>query len=104
MPVRSRGRRITVIGLHREKSGGTGRAVVILHGLFGSLANWRSVARALSDRFTVYSVDLRNHGRSPWDPVHTYSAMTCDVAGVLDDAGHFEGARDRVIRWAARSR
>jgi pimeloyl-ACP methyl ester carboxylesterase len=61
--------------------------VVLLHGLFGSLANWRSVARSLSERYTVYSVDLRNHGRSPWDPVHTYSALTCDVAAVLDDEG-----------------
>jgi pimeloyl-ACP methyl ester carboxylesterase len=75
-----------VIELHREVRG-DGPPVVILHGLFGSLANWRSVARSLSDRFTVYSVDLRNHGRSPWDPVHTYSAMTCDLAGLLDEEG-----------------
>jgi esterase len=75
-----------MIELHREIRG-SGPTLVILHGLFGSLANWRSVAKALADRFTVCSVDLRNHGRSPHDPVHTYSAMTCDLAGLLEDLG-----------------
>ena len=28
---------------------GRGRPLVLLHGLFGSAANWRSIARALAD-------------------------------------------------------
>jgi pimeloyl-ACP methyl ester carboxylesterase len=30
--------------------------LVILHGLFGSAANWRSIVRKLSDTFHVYSL------------------------------------------------
>lgn len=36
-----------------------------MHGLFGSLENLGGIARLLQDQFTVYSVDLPNHGRSP---------------------------------------
>ena len=39
--------------------------LLILHGLFGSGTNWRSIARALGTSRTVYLPDLRNHGDSP---------------------------------------
>lgn len=39
--------------------------MVLIHGLFGSLENLGAIARLLADRFTVYSLDLPNHGRSP---------------------------------------
>ena len=45
---------------------GEGPAVVLLHGLFGSGSNLGSLARSLQDRYSVYSVDLPNHGRSDW--------------------------------------
>ncbi len=38
--------------------------VVLLHGVMGSAANWRRVARDLSDQFTVFAYDSRGHGRS----------------------------------------
>ncbi len=38
---------------------------MLIHGLFGSLENLGAIARLLSEHFTVYSVDLLNHGRSP---------------------------------------
>ena len=34
--------------------------LIILHGLFGSLTNWNTVANRLADRFTVYALDQRN--------------------------------------------
>ena len=43
---------------------GDGAPLLILHGLFGSGTNWRSIARQLSAGHRVYSVDLRNHGAS----------------------------------------
>lgn len=58
---------------------GKGRPIIILHGLYGSSDNWHSIARALSESFTVYTVDLRNHGNSPHDAVHTYQALADDV-------------------------
>ncbi|TFG88434.1 MAG: alpha/beta fold hydrolase, partial [Candidatus Atribacteria bacterium] len=44
---------------------GSGPPLIILHGLYGSSDNWVSVARSISDRFTVYLPDQRNHGQSP---------------------------------------
>ena len=45
---------------------GSGAPLVILHGLFGSATNWRSVARSLATDHEVHALDLRNHGASPW--------------------------------------
>jgi esterase len=66
------------------KEFGSGEPLVILHGLFGTLDNWQTIARQLADNFTVYIVDLPNHGRSP----HTkgefdYSEMSDAVAEFL---------------------
>lgn len=58
---------------------GHGRPLIILHGLYGSSDNWHSIARALSDSFSVYTVDLRNHGNSPHDAVHNYAVMADDI-------------------------
>lgn len=63
---------------------GEGPPIFILHGLFGSLDNWRTIAGRLAKDYTVYTVDLRNHGRSPHDPVHSYPAMAADVLELFD--------------------
>ncbi len=63
---------------------GNGKPIIILHGLYGSSDNWHSIARALSDSFTVYTVDLRNHGNSPHDAVHTYQALADDVVEFMN--------------------
>ena len=63
---------------------GEGQTLVILHGLFGSKRNWSSIARQLSDRFRVLTVDLRNHGESPWNDIHDYPSMAEDVATLLE--------------------
>lgn len=55
--------------------------MVILHGLFGSLDNWFSLAKAFSDRHHVYLVDQRNHGQSPHFDSHTYEEMAEDLFG-----------------------
>lgn len=47
------------------RQAGAGQPVVLLHGLFGSLENLGGIARLLTQDYTVYSVDLPNHGRSP---------------------------------------
>lgn len=48
-----------------HKIEGAGETVVILHGLFGMSDNWKTLARRLSDTYSVVLVDLPNHGRSP---------------------------------------
>lgn len=49
--------------------------MVLLHGLFGSGNNLGALARALQDSYTVFSVDLPNHGRSAWQELNSLRAM-----------------------------
>ena len=63
---------------------GTGAPIVILHGLFGSKRNWISIARQLATTHRVLSVDLRNHGESPWDSRHDYLALADDVGAFVE--------------------
>ena len=69
------------------ESVGLGPPLVVLHGLFGSGSNWRSIARALATTHTVYSVDLRNHGASPWADAMGYPEMADDVRGFVERQG-----------------
>ena len=63
---------------------GTGRPALILHGLFGSGVNWRSIARRLENRLECHLVDQRNHGRSPHARGMAYPALAADVLAYLD--------------------
>lgn len=63
---------------------GDGPPLVILHGLFGNKRNWGVISKALSSDYRVISVDLRNHGDSPWDPDMAYRTMAGDVAGLIE--------------------
>jgi len=62
---------------------GEGPALVILHGLFGSSRNWASIARRLGETHRVFTVDLRNHGASPWAETMDYAEMADDVRAFL---------------------
>ncbi|CAD5366324.1 AB hydrolase-1 domain-containing protein [Rubrivivax sp. A210] len=66
---------------------GEGPPLLVLHGLFGSGNNWRSVARALASTHRVYCVDLRNHGASPWADTMGYAEMADDVRALIADQG-----------------
>ncbi|MFN5236145.1 MAG: alpha/beta fold hydrolase, partial [Bacteroidota bacterium] len=54
---------------------GAGEPVIILHGLFGFSDNWQTIAKSLASQYLVITPDLRNHGRSPHLPSHTYEEM-----------------------------
>lgn len=43
---------------------GTGKTLILLHGLAASHANYCKVAPALSEKYRVYVVDMRGHGLS----------------------------------------
>ncbi|MAK33280.1 MAG: alpha/beta hydrolase [Acidiferrobacter sp.] len=62
---------------------GSGPPVVILHGLFGSATNWRRIAEGLSDQRQIFSVDLPNHGESPWTDDMSYPAQAALLADFL---------------------
>jgi len=68
--------------LHFEVCG-QGEPLVILHGLLGSSDNWQSVSSKLAPFFTVFTVDQRNHGRSPHSPDMNYSLMAADLENFL---------------------
>lgn len=62
---------------------GTGKDIVIIHGLFGRLENLNMVAKVLSENYRVTSVDVRNHGDSFHDSVMDYPTMAQDVINVM---------------------
>lgn len=66
------------------ESVGNGPPLLVLHGLFGSGSNWRSIARQLAATNSVHSVDLRNHGASPWADSMDYSEMADDVLQLME--------------------
>ena len=71
------------ITLAFERSG-SGPPMIILHGLFGSSTNWKSIAQCLTKSYTVDRVDLRNHGASPWHDTMNYLAMADDVKQFIE--------------------
>ncbi|KAH7074582.1 Alpha/Beta hydrolase protein [Paraphoma chrysanthemicola] len=98
--------------LHDNKGTAKGDPIVIVHGLFGSKKNNRSVSNALAralDR-PVYAIDTRNHGDSPHNKAHNYNAIADDVEAFLKkhslkDAtliGHSMGAKT-VMTMALRN-
>jgi len=62
---------------------GAGGPLVILHGLYGSKRNWASIAAEFARVRRVFSVDLRNHGESPWDGRHDYPSLAADVGDFM---------------------
>lgn len=61
--------------------------LLILHGLYGSAANFRGLAKIYAQNFNVYCLDLRNHGNSPHSNDMSYPAMAADVVEFMDDQG-----------------
>jgi pimeloyl-ACP methyl ester carboxylesterase len=89
---------------------GNGPYLIILHGLFGSSDNWVSIAKKLSDSYTVILPDQRNHGNSPHSDIHTYESMRDDLYELTETlsidkfflAGHSMGGKTAVafaLKW-----
>lgn len=66
---------------------GQGEPLIILHGLFGTLDNWQTLGRYLSEAYTVFLVDQRNHGRSPHLPHQDYPSMAEDLHRFMEQQG-----------------
>jgi esterase len=60
--------------LHVKVTGSGDKRLILLHGLFGSAKNLGQLARAFKEGYTVYSVDLPDHGRSTWLPAASVAA------------------------------
>jgi esterase len=61
------------------ESGSHRPPLIILHGLLGSLDNWQTIARKLSDKLQVFIIDQRNHGRSPHTSEFNYELLSNDL-------------------------
>lgn len=86
--------------------GGDGPAVLLLHGLGGTLDAWDEVAPLLTPAHRVLAMDLRGHGRSgdgPW----RWDAVLDDIEAVAAElgspavAGHSLGGM-LAVQWALR--
>lgn len=81
--------------------GPAGTPLLIAHGLFGSARNWGVIAKRLSEQRTVITVDMRNHGASPWYDSQTYTDMAADLAEVIteptDVLGHSMGGKTAMV-------
>lgn len=75
--------------LHHKIYGNGPEHLFVLHGLFGMLDNWHQIAQKLSEseRWTVITVDQRNHGYSPHSDEMNYDLMATDLKELADDLG-----------------
>ncbi len=65
--------------LNYKVFGDVGEDIIILHGLLGSLDNFQTIAKQLSDTYRVWLIDLRNHGRSAHSDEMNYEVMMEDI-------------------------
>lgn len=91
------------LALHRQFRQGSGKKVVLLHGLGGSGRYWTEPAKYLSDNFQVTSYDLLGFGESPHpEPFDYYAWQQADalrqamwndhIYGKVSIVGHSLGA------------
>jgi pimeloyl-ACP methyl ester carboxylesterase len=58
--------------------------LLIIHGLFGSLDNWQSLAKKWSETYGVITIDVRNHGRSFHSDTMHFDQLTLDILEILN--------------------
>lgn len=71
--------------LNYKRYGDSGEPIIILHGIFGMLDNWHSFASQLAKEYTVYTLDHRNHGRSPHSDTFDYPSMVADLENFMEE-------------------
>lgn len=69
---------------------GEGDPIIILHGLFGMLDNWQTIAKRLATTHMVILVDQRDHGKSPHTSEFDYPTLAADLKEFMDQQWIFE--------------
>lgn len=69
---------------------GQGEPLIILHGLFGMLDNWQSIAKKMAEHFMVILVDQRDHGRSPHTNDFSYPLLAEDLRTFMEENWIYE--------------
>jgi pimeloyl-ACP methyl ester carboxylesterase len=72
--------------LHYLDWGGTGRPLILVHGLDRHAHTFDHIAPHFTSRFRVIAVDLRGHGESAWDPEARYTVedYVRDMEGLVE--------------------
>ncbi|MFV2000781.1 MAG: alpha/beta fold hydrolase [Acidimicrobiia bacterium] len=75
--------------LHYLDFGGTGPALILMHGVTGHAWNWYEVASQLNDRRHVYALDFRGYGESQWSGTGAYGTVdhVADLAALITHLG-----------------
>ncbi|MEZ5930880.1 MAG: alpha/beta fold hydrolase [Alphaproteobacteria bacterium] len=74
------------VELAGQTYGRGGSPIVILHGLLGAGRNWTTIAKRLGEGHKVVTLDMRNHGSSPWADDMSYPLMAADVRAYIENA------------------
>lgn len=77
--------RVRGIEMAYDDSGGSGAALLLLHGFPFDRSMWRGQAEALGGEFRVVAPDLRGSGETPLGDTSTIEEMAEDVAALLDE-------------------
>ena len=72
---------------------GSGKPLIIAHGLFGMLDNWQTIGKQLAEFYNVHLIDLRNHGRSFHSHDFNYKLMATDLRNYIKE----EKLKDVII-------
>jgi pimeloyl-ACP methyl ester carboxylesterase len=65
---------------------GQGEPIILLHGLFGMLDNWQTMAKRLADAgYMAILLDQRDHGRSQHSNQFNYALLAEDLRHFMED-------------------
>jgi 3-oxoadipate enol-lactonase len=76
---------------------GSGPGVLFVHGSGGHHAAWWQQVSALSDEYTVITVDLRGFGNTRWTAEHDARNFPGDIIAVLDAVAAADGPSRAVL-------
>jgi pimeloyl-ACP methyl ester carboxylesterase len=66
---------------------GSGRPLVLVHGISATSARWQAVVSGLAEHFTVYAVNRRGRGKSGDSGQYTIEREYEDLVAVIDSIG-----------------
>ncbi len=84
---------------------GSGSPVIILHGLLGNHRNWITIGRKISQSYSVFLPDARNHGSSPHENQMDYKDLQNDLSCLIQQnelnditlIGHSMGGKTAML-------
>lgn len=69
-----------MLTLNYKEYGSGSNIIIVLHGFLGSLDNWHTLATEWAGKdLHIYTLDQRNHGRSPHTEDHSIQLMANDL-------------------------